>query len=365
MQTKRLDQFSEQVLNWFDHYGRKDLPWQQDKTPYRVWVSEIMLQQTQVASVIGYYQKFMTTFPDVQTLANAHQDEVLSHWAGLGYYARARNLHKAAKAVVDVHAGQFPNSVDGLVELPGIGRSTAGAIISIAFQQRATILDGNVKRVLTRWQAIEGWPGQREIEKELWLLADELTPDNRVDDYTQAIMDLGATLCTRSKPNCEACPVQASCQAYDKQLQHEIPHSKPRKAIPLKTTAVVALLSESGEILLQQRPSKGIWGGLYSLPEFSTELSKEDVLDQLGSGIKDAITNIETAPAFVHTFSHYKLELNPIVVHIDTTLELESLEQCKWQPLSGLANLGLPAPIEKFLNRILASPHSKQAELAL
>ena len=224
--TNKNDLFSTKLLTWFDEHGRKDLPWQQDKTAYRVWVSEIMLQQTQVSSVIEYYQRFMKSFPTIESLAEAKEDKVLEHWAGLGYYARARNLHKTAKVVVAELNAQFPDSLEEIVKLPGIGRSTAGAILSIAFKQSACILDGNVKRVLCRFHGIETWSGERKTENHLWKLAEQHTPKKRNDDYTQAIMDLGATCCTRSKPKCQLCPFTADCVAFDTSLQTQLPKSK-------------------------------------------------------------------------------------------------------------------------------------------
>lgn len=235
--------FANKLLAWFDLHGRKDLPWQSNRTPYRVWVSEIMLQQTQVASVINYYQRFMGTFPNIQSLASAHEDVVLEHWAGLGYYARARNLHKAAKLVVSEHKGVFPANFESIVNLPGIGRSTAGAILSIAFKQKATILDGNVKRVLCRVEAIRSWPGEKATENRLWQIAESLNPDERTADYTQAIMDLGATLCTRSKPSCDLCPLREQCRAHELNLQSELPKSKPKKKLPQKHTWIALIES--------------------------------------------------------------------------------------------------------------------------
>ncbi len=257
MTCKHPTSFAERLLNWFDQHGRKDLPWQQDKTPYRVWVSEIMLQQTQVATVIDYYTRFMASFPDVKRLAEAEEDKVLEHWAGLGYYARARNLHRAAKQVSHELNQTFPEDIEGLVALPGIGRSTAGAIRSIAHRQYAPILDGNVKRVLCRYHAIETWPGERATEQRLWQLADEHTPQARVDDYTQAIMDLGATLCRRRKPDCSHCPMQEDCLAYKTEQQHTLPKSKPKKVIPQKKTWALFIESKHG-LLLEKRHHSGI-----------------------------------------------------------------------------------------------------------
>ena len=261
-----MSDFAERLLDWFDDHGRKDLPWQRGINPYRVWISEIMLQQTQVQTVIPYYERFMQSFPDLQSLADADIDAVLQHWSGLGYYARARNLHKAAGAIRDNFAGEFPTAFDDVVELPGIGQSTAGAILAIAGNQRHAILDGNVKRVLARHAAVAGWPGKTDVSKQLWALAEARTPQQRVADYTQAIMDLGATLCTRSKPNCAACPVASDCAARIADDVAAYPGRKPKKAKPLRQTTMVIAVNGAA-VFLQRRPPVGIWGGLWSLPE--------------------------------------------------------------------------------------------------
>lgn len=344
--------FAQTLLEWFDQHGRKDLPWQIDKTPYRVWVSEIMLQQTQVSAVIAYYQNFMAHFPDLETLASANIDSVLQHWAGLGYYARARNLHKAAQQIISEFAGEFPDKVEGLLELPGIGRSTAGAIMSIAFRKPAAILDGNVKRVLCRIQGITGWPGKKDIEQTLWQLAEALTPEQRVDDYTQAIMDLGATLCTRRKPQCTACPFQTECQAMQQGLQNSIPAPKPKKTIPTKALWITRIESKDGALLLQKRPDKGIWGGLYSLPEFSTELDQSGVAEAAARQFGFNTGEIRALPEFHHVFSHYKLKLKPLAIKTDAaayTLPDEATHA--WHHPENLSETGLPAPIKKFLAR--------------
>ena len=261
-----MNEFARRLLAWFDLHGRKDLPWQQAISPYRVWVSEIMLQQTQVKTVIPYFENFMARFPAIHDLAAASQDEVLHHWTGLGYYARARNLHKTAKIIVADHEGEMPLTVDALVSLPGIGRSTAGAIVSICSGRRAAILDGNVKRVLARHFAIEGWPGSTAAVKSLWAKAEELTPVDRVADYTQAIMDLGATVCTRATPACEQCPMHGTCIALATNRIAELPGRKPKKDLLVRQTTM--LIIESGNsVLLEQRPPAGLWGGLWSLPD--------------------------------------------------------------------------------------------------
>lgn len=347
------DNFTTHLLEWFDEHGRKDLPWQMDKTPYRVWVSEIMLQQTQVATVIDYFKRFMESFPSVKALADADEDLVLEHWAGLGYYARARNLHKTAKIVAYEFNQAFPKEVEELSALPGIGRSTAGAIRSIAHQHYAPILDGNVKRVLCRYHAIESWPGERATEKALWELAEKHTPQTRCADYTQAIMDLGATLCKRSKPECHRCPMQATCLAFKTEKQHTLPKSKPKKSIPHKQ--VWALLVESGSgFLLEKRPPTGIWGGLYSLPEASPELNLEELEYYCEDKLNLNVEMIEQHQSIHHTFSHYKLEIKPVKFRlINRKHEARSDESLNWLNDTQIRSVALPAPVSNYLNEIL------------
>ncbi len=352
MPPSKTRSFSYRLLEWFDQHGRKDLPWQHNKTPYRVWISEIMLQQTQVTSVIAYYLNFMSYFPSLEALANASDDEVLKHWSGLGYYARARNLHKAAKTIQFELAGIFPCTLDELCALPGIGRSTAGAILSISMSQRAPILDGNVKRVLCRHQAIETWSGERETEKKLWLLADKLTPNERVDDYTQAIMDLGATLCSRSKPQCDDCPVQQDCLALKKGLQRSLPASKPKKAIPTRQVWLLYIEDKAQRILSEKRPATGIWGGLHSLPEESFDIPFEELKMTTEERFQITSTNYERLTPFVHVFSHYKLQIHP--VYIEARIPEDRVSEptsTKWLTKAELTQLGLPAPIKKFLTK--------------
>lgn len=240
--------FAARLLRWYDRHGRKDLPWQRARTPYTVWVSEVMLQQTQVATVIPYFERFMARFPDVRTLADAPLDAVLAHWSGLGYYSRARNLHRAAQQIRDRHGGVFPEDMDAIAALPGIGRSTAGAILAQALGQRHAILDGNVKRVLTRHRAIAGWPGQSAVERRLWEIAEAETPHARVADYTQAIMDLGAMVCTRARPRCGACPVADDCAARAAGTVSRYPAPKPRKTLPVRQTRMLLVTNGEGEV---------------------------------------------------------------------------------------------------------------------
>lgn len=340
------------LLEWFDHHGRKDLPWQQNITPYRVWVSEIMLQQTQVITVIDYYQRFMTRFPTVHSLAAAPLDDVLHLWSGLGYYSRARNLHRTAQTVVGEHDGEFPRSVAGLTELPGIGPSTAGAIASIAMELRAPILDGNVKRVLTRYHAIEGWPGASGVGKELWMWADYHTPEHRFADYTQAIMDLGATLCRRSKPDCPACPLRNNCAGLAEGQPTRYPFAKPRVAKPTRNTHLLVLRNERGDILLEQRPPSGLWGGLWTLPECDEPQHINAHCRTLGLKPK----TIEHGAAQRHSFSHYHLDYIPVLIKVvpaisSTPAIMDEPQRVWYNPRDG-QRIGLPAPISKLIQKI-------------
>jgi A/G-specific adenine glycosylase len=278
--------FANRILAWFDEHGRKDLPWQSPKDPYRTWVSEIMLQQTQVQTVIPFFERFMARFPDVVALADAAQDEVMHHWSGLGYYARARNLHRAAQLIRDDYGGEFPDTLEAMMGLPGIGRSTAGAILSLSMNQRQPILDGNVKRVLARHEAVGGWPGKVSVANALWDIAERNTPQERVADYTQAIMDLGATLCTRSKPACGRCPVAADCAARKSGSEHNFPGRKPKKDKPLRSTTMVLATSNSS-LFLERRPEAGIWGGLWSLPEINGQRVEDWCRARLGAAAAD------------------------------------------------------------------------------
>ncbi len=336
--------FAEQVLAWFDVHGRKDLPWQQDINPYRVWVSEIMLQQTQVKTVIPYYERFMDSFASVQDLAAASDDEVLHHWSGLGYYSRARNLHHCAQLVVDEHGGVFPDTVEALSELPGIGRSTAGAIVAIAYKKQAVILDGNVKRVLARHFAVAGWPGQTAVAKALWAVAEGLLPAQRIADYTQAMMDLGATLCTRSKPACEACPLAASCQARTEGAQAAYPGKKPKKQIPVRETEMFLLVDPAGRVLLQKRPPSGVWGGLWGLPEDKLVLTNNEGFEA---------ETVGNWPVLRHTFSHFHLDITPVECRAQAPSELADGEQWLWYDPAEPAQVGLAAPVQKLLNKLV------------
>ncbi|QEY11112.1 adenine DNA glycosylase [Cellvibrio sp. KY-YJ-3] len=340
--------FSRRVLKWFDQYGRKHLPWQQDISAYRVWLSEIMLQQTQVTTVIPYFERFIARFPRVESLAAAPIDEVLHLWTGLGYYARARNLHKCAQQVVNQYGGEFPATVEALAELPGIGRSTAGAITSIAFQQRAAILDGNVKRVLARYHAVEGWPGQSDVVSQLWEIAETYTPKKRANHYTQAMMDMGATVCTRSKPKCEQCPLREGCIAYAQGNPQDYPGKKPKKALPEKSVQLLMLRNPAGDLLLQQRPAQGIWGGLWSFPELAIDADAQTFAeDHYGTVIE-----FEAWNSYRHTFSHYHLDITPVLIQLGKAPRAIGEATTHWYNPHQPSALGLAAPVKKLLEKI-------------
>ncbi len=343
----KQDAFANTLLKWFDVHGRKNLPWQKPITPYRVWLSEIMLQQTQVETVIPYFNRFVKAFPSFKQLAAAKPDNVLHLWAGLGYYARARNLHKCAQIVVAEFNGRMPSTVEELASLPGIGRSTAGAIVSIAFEKPAPILDGNVKRVLARYHAIEGWPGNKQVEEALWEKAIQHTPNERCRDYTQAIMDLGATLCTRSSPDCPACPFKRSCEGLKQGLVNELPGKKPKKALPVKQIQMLVIKNRRGEILLEKRPPRGIWGGLWSLPELDLGAdSHNHCLTRFGEASPP-----ETLPALRHTFSHYHLDISPVLLTLSKPLNGVTESSARiWYNLEHPQTIGLAAPVKKLLS---------------
>ncbi|WP_448211320.1 A/G-specific adenine glycosylase [Colwellia sp. MEBiC06753] len=349
---KSAKQFSDNILSWYHQQGRKHLPWQQNKTPYRVWISEIMLQQTQVATVIPYYQRFMESFPDVVSLANADEDTVLHHWTGLGYYARARNLHKAAKIIAADYKGKFPEDIEQVMALPGIGRSTAGAILSLSLKQHHAILDGNVKRVLARCYLVEGHNAQAKFDKALWPITETLTPKSGVEFFNQAMMDIGATICTRTKPKCELCPVQSGCMAFATDEQANFPQKKPKKTTPVKQTImVIPRLDQT--VLLEKRPPAGIWGGLWCFYEVNSLSDIPELLQALGLQQSKQTQLTE----FRHTFSHFHLDITPIMVDCDelsktqtTTIHEPRTQQ--WLPINGSNAVGLSASTVKILQEI-------------
>lgn len=345
-----MNDFARRLLAWFDRCGRHDLPWQRDRRAYTVWVSEIMLQQTQVATVIPYFERFVGRFPDVDALAAAELDDVLALWSGLGYYARARNLHRAARIVVDEWGGALPDALDALIALPGIGRSTAGAILAQAHGVRAPILDGNVKRVLARHAAIEGWPGERETERTLWALADAHTPSERVADYTHAIMDLGATLCTRSRPACTVCPVASDCDAARLGIQARLPTPRPKRERPRRRRTMLVVRDGQGRVLLERRPERGLWGGLYSLPELDDgDAARDWCLRRLGA----APARERALPGLSHAFTHFDLDIEPRLVSLDRADgALMDSENLVWYNPAAQQPIGIAAPIRALLEAL-------------
>ncbi|ALE56401.1 A/G-specific adenine glycosylase [Paraburkholderia graminis] len=347
------------MVAWQRKHGRHDLPWQNTRDAYRIWLSEIMLQQTQVSTVIPYYAKFLARFPDVAALAAAPVDDVMALWAGLGYYTRARNLHRCAQVVVEQHGGAFPASVDELAELPGIGRSTAAAIASFAFGARATILDGNVKRVLARVFGVEGFPGEKKVENAMWTLAESLLPSNASDDevsaYTQGLMDLGATLCVRGKPDCLRCPFAADCVANVTGRQRELPTARPKKAVPTRRTWML-VLRDGNAVMLEKRPPSGIWGGLWSLPEAADEAALATRAREFGGGA--GVSSLAPLAPLTHVFTHFKLDIEPRLAELERGVgALAALGDADtaWVALSDLDSFGVPAPVRKLLDGLQGS----------
>ncbi len=341
--------FSQRIVEWYAIHGRKHLPWQQNKTPYKVWVSEIMLQQTQVATVIPYFDAFMLRFPTIKELATASQDEVLHYWTGLGYYARARNLHKSAQLIASKYQGEFPTEFEQVIALPGVGRSTAGAILSSALGQPHAILDGNVKRVLSRHGAIEGWPGQKHIETALWQLAETLSPQQNIAQYNQAMMDIGSIICTRSKPKCELCPIAIDCRAQLMGRQQEFPGKKPKKTIPEKQ-AFMLVINDGDNVMMAKRPPAGIWGGLWCFPQFDSmdELNQYLTLHQLN------LTHDDPIALFRHTFSHFHLDIMAFTTQLTPNKAQLIMEDSAslWYNLANPPKVGLAAATERILSSI-------------
>ena len=351
--------FASRIIAWQRTHGRHQLPWQQTRDPYRVWLSEIMLQQTQVSAVIPYYEKFLARFPDVATLANAPAGDVMAHWAGLGYYARARNLHACAQSVMRDWHGQFPSRAEDLESLPGIGRSTAGAIAAFCAGIRAPILDGNVRRVLSRHFAIDGDPTSAGTIARLWELAQSLLPSqaacrrdpNAMASYTQGLMDLGACVCTRSAPNCIACPLAGSCIARADNRTHELPPPRARRAQPEREVGVLIAIHR-GMFLLERRAPKGIWGGLWSLPEFEAELDAPTACDEIGL----VAASIQPMASFSHTFTHFRLIIHPWLVHAQSLAAggAQPVHR-EWIDANALDRAGMPAPVRKLLSEVIAA----------
>lgn len=344
--------FSADMITWQRQHGRHSLPWQKTRDAYRIWLSEIMLQQTQVATVIPYYERFLQSFPDVATLAAAPSNAVMSHWSGLGYYTRARNLHQCAQRVMTEHGGRFPNSPAQLRELPGIGRSTAAAIAAFAYGARAAIMDGNVKRVFARVFGIGEYPGAKIVEDQMWRRAEALLPVQGVEAYTQGLMDLGATICTRSKPSCGICPLQGRCVAFATDRVNELPVRKPKKAVPQKFTTLL-VVQDQGQILLLQRPALGIWAGLLSLPELDGHQTEADNVTR--AKIQDRLTafgivsQMQALAPIQHGFTHFKLEITPYLIHLQQRHPFVSQLEHQWLDQADVALAALPAPVKKLL----------------
>ncbi len=342
-----MKSFARRIVEWQRTHGRHALPWQ-GANPYRVWLSEIMLQQTQVATVVPYYQRFVASFPDIRALAAASEDDVLAHWSGLGYYARGRNLHHAAKIVVEHHGGLFPREFEAILELPGIGRSTAGAICALAYHERRAILDGNVKRVLARYRGIGGWSGDKSVEETLWQQAESLLPRRDVAAYTQGLMDLGASICSRSKPECGACPVRGDCVAHTSGRVGEFPAARPRRNLP-ERHACLLLVVRDNEILLEKRPLGGIWGGLWSLPQFD----REAVALKWCAQHDMPVVRHTAMPKFVHTFTHFRLHIAPVRADLARRAASPTTPGLKWLGIDAALGAAIPKPVRGLLEPLL------------
>ena len=325
-------------------------PWQVQATPYTIWVAEVMLQQTQVVTVVPYYERFMRRFPTLAELAAAPLDEVLGLWAGLGYYARGRNLHRSARIVVKEWEGRLPDSFDGLLSLPGIGRSTAGAILAQAHGRRYAILDGNVKRVLTRYHAVEGWPGETAVERALWAHAESHTPTEEVAAYTQAIMDLGATVCTRRRPRCTTCPVVPGCAARRAGIEERLPAPRPRRDRPQRTSTVLVVINPQGRVLLERRPAQGVWGGLYSFPELP---DGEDAAQWCDRMLGARVSSVDACDPEMHSLTHFDLELAPLQVRLAGSPNMVGDGRDRlWHDPATAPVVGVAAPIAAALRRL-------------
>ena len=351
--------FSNQLVSWYRQHGRKTLPWQLNKSPYTTWLSEVMLQQTQVATVIPYFQRFISRFPDINSLAEAPLDEVLHLWTGLGYYARARNLHKAAQQIAQQYDGQFPQQFDQVLALPGVGRSTAGAVLSLALGQHHPILDGNCKRVLARFAAIDGWPGEKAFEQQLWQLAARVTPAETVAEFNQAMMDLGASLCSRSKPDCAACPLKLKCKAALRGEQAFFPGKKPKKQLPEKQSFWL-LLQHENSVLLLQRPATGLWGGLYGFLEFNREEDRTAYITQQAL----AVESVQELAGFRHTFSHFHMWILPQQVKLrQRPAFVKEQSEATWFTIDAIPKVGLSAPAKQLFQQLvhcISSPKEQQ-----
>lgn len=343
------DDFARALLGWFDKHGRKNLPWQRARNAYRVWLSEVMLQQTQVRTVIPYFERFVAELPTLADLARASEDRVLALWSGLGYYSRARNLHRAAQLCVERHDDDLPRDIDALAALPGIGRSTAAAILAQTWDEPHAILDGNVRRALARWHGVRGWPGTPAVQKRLWQLAEAHTPETRAADYTQAIMDLGAMVCVRSRPLCAACPVADGCVARRDGMTHELPQAKPSRDKPVRATTMLLVRNASGHILLERRPPVGVWARLWSLPEAADEAAARAALRER---FRAKVRAHERLAPFRHSFTHYHLDITPLLFDVDCAPRVADQPDIAWLAPPDIERLGLPAPARTLIRSL-------------
>lgn len=347
----RPETFQKKIINWYHEHGRKQLPWQVTATPYHVWVSEVMLQQTQVTTVIDYFQRFIQRFPDIQTLAQSSQDDVLEVWSGLGYYSRARNLHQTAQIIVDDYSGEFPQDLESLISLPGIGRSTAGAILALAMNKPAAILDGNVKRVLARVFNVEGWPGKTAVAKQLWAISEAYTSQNQPRAFVQGMMDLGAMVCTKQQPQCSACPLQNECQAYQLDKQANLPGKKPPKKRPTRYRYMLILIDTDKQVLLEKRPPTGIWGGLWSLPELENPQHDDSIQAYIRQSLGLECLSLTHLETLTHQFTHYELIIYPVVVQTQPNQYKVAESNTIWQPIYQIT-VGLPQPVKQLLQQL-------------
>jgi A/G-specific adenine glycosylase len=345
-----MSAFSKRLLDWHKDKGRKDLPWQQNITPYRVWISEIMLQQTQVSTATPYFLKFIQRFPNIDSLADSSEDEVLSYWSGLGYYSRARNILKSAKSIKSEFKSKLPKSMEELVSLPGIGRSTAGAILSIGYGLKAPILDGNVKRVLSRYFKIEEDLSKSSAQKELWLLAEKLLPKSNFNIYTQAIMDLGALVCKKKNPICSSCPQSKHCLANKYALTESIPTKMKKKEKPQKTLYWLVAMDQEGRFALQQKDEKGAWHGLWTFLEFEETGLREDYSKNL---MKESNLILKDKLKIKHSFSHYNLDIDSLILKFESNSEKILGNNQMWFNLNDLKSVGTPAPVSKIIEKVI------------
>jgi A/G-specific adenine glycosylase len=347
-------EFARRLLAWHVLHGRHDLPWQTDRSPYRIWISEVMLQQTQVGTVLPYFERFVASFPSVPALAAANLEDVLALWSGLGYYARARHLHVAAKLVCERYDGDLPSDFETLQTLPGIGRSTAAAILALASGRRHAILDGNVRRVLARHRGIDGWPGETAVAAELWGWAERFTPTTDVTRYTQAIMDLGATVCSRHTPQCASCPVSADCCAYLQGLTQELPKPRPRRSLPQREVVMALVRDPERRVLMERRSEQGIWGGLWSLPESADE---QTCRGWLAERFGDSVHSIVPREPLMHVFTHFRLRITPLTAVVSSP-PMRAMDGDRWLWYNGnIHNCGMPAPVRRLIQDIVGDKH--------